>query len=179
MIIGLCGFKGSGKSVVANYIADNHGFTKVNFKDALIREMKVKLNRTLKELGYIYEMSEDELFLNKPPAMRALMQEYGTEIVRGFDDKHWIREYGKTVVDINNVVTDDVRFQNEYDAIVMAGGIIIRVERSDISTGGDHPSETEHLKFEEDFVIQAEPGNHQHVYMQIESIIDTLKKNVD
>lgn len=175
MLIGICGFKGSGKSVVADYIKQNHGFERVNFKDALIREMKIKLGRTLKELSQAYHMDIDKLFENKPPAMRALMQEYGTEIVRGFDPNHWIDEYSKSIADIRNVVTDDVRFQNEFDRIKLSGGVVIRVVRDDITTGGDHQSETEHLNFEEDFIVTAVYGDHMSVFKQVDKIIDILK----
>ena len=74
MIIGAFGFKGSGKSVLASYLHDEHNFTRVNFKDALIKEMRENFVDTLEELSELYEMSVDRLFEEKPPVMRKLMQ---------------------------------------------------------------------------------------------------------
>ena len=187
MIIGLCGIKGSGKSVVANYIAENYGFKRINYKDELINHIKLRFPDVLKELGLIYEMSDDELFEKKPSAMRALMVNVGTDDRRRDDDNHWVHAWAKTIAaeaehqdkDIRtiNVVTDDVRFQNEFDAIKLLGGIIIRVKRSDITDGGSHPSETEQFNFKEDFTIDAEPGGHEAVYAQIRQIIDTINRD--
>ena len=187
MIIGLCGIKGSGKSVVANYIAENYGFKRINFKDELIDHIKLRFPNLLRELEYIYEMSEDELFDKKPSAMRALMVNVGTDDRRKDDDNHWVRAWAKTIAqeadtqdrDIRtlNIVTDDVRFQNEFDAIKLLGGIIIRVRRSDITDGGSHPSETEQFNFKEDFTIEAEFGGHEAVYAQIRQIMDTINKD--
>ena len=179
MIIGLCGFKGSGKSVVADYLVREHGFIKINFKDALIEHMKEDLKETLAELALIYNMTVDELFINKPPAMRALMQNYGTDIIRKrISERYWVDQL-LSKLGKGNFVTDDVRFQNECDAITLSNGVIVRIIRDDVTTGGDHISETDHLNFKEDFTIEAVFGDHVGVYKQVESIIDTLKKNVD
>lgn len=187
MIIGLCGIKGSGKSVVANYIAENYGFKRINYKDELISHIKTRFPDLIKEFAEIYSMTVDELFVVKPPAMRALMVNVGTDDKRRDNDNHWVHAWAKTIAleadrqskDIRtiNVVTDDVRFQNEFDAIKLLGGIIIRVKRSDITDGGSHPSETEQFNFKEDFTIEAEPGQHEAVYAQIRQIMDSISRD--
>lgn len=176
MIIGLSGFKGSGKSVVAKYLEENHGFKRVNFKDALVAEMKECYPDTLKELGSAYHMDVDKLFENKPAAMRALMQNHGTDIRRKDDPDYWVKQYlSKVELLRGNIVTDDVRFFNELSAITELNGVMIRVVRDDITTGGTHQSETEQIKFIEDFTVTGVKGEHETVYKQIEVIINTLK----
>jgi hypothetical protein len=179
MIIGLCGYKGSGKSTVADYLRNTHGFSKINFKDALVSKMKALLPKTLNELAQLYNCSVDELFVTKPPAHRALMQEFGTDIFRGeMGDDYWVNEWRKSVDNpLSRIVTDDVRFTNEANAIKMKGGIIIRVIMQGLEQNDLHVSETEHLKIKEDFVIIATRGDHAGVYAKVEEILETIKNN--
>lgn len=181
MIIGLTGYAGSGKSTVAKYLAENYGFGRVNFKDGLVQEIKDNFPDLLKHFASGYMMTIDQLFEQKPPEMRALMQNYGTEVRRKDNEHHWVKKYCETIGynPDKNFVTDDVRFQNEYDAIKLLNGVVIRVTRPDITTGGSHSSETEQDSFEADFTIVGEPGSHDSIYKQIESIIETIKSNHD
>jgi hypothetical protein len=176
MIIGICGLKGSGKSEVAKYLAETHGFKRVNFKDALVGEMKERLPDTLASLSAVYSLTVDELFQVKPAVMRALMQNYGTEVRRKDDADHWVKQWQATVKETSgNIVVDDVRFFNELSAIVEADGVLIRIVRPDIKSSDTHQSETEQQKFIEDFTIEAEYGNLLSVHKQIEQILATIK----
>lgn len=186
MVIGLTGYKGSGKSTVAKYIADEYGFKRVNFKDGLVQEMKEKFPTLLEEIAYSASMLQqyetgigesltvDDMFELKPPLMRKLMQEYGTEVRRTDNVNYWVDKW-KESVGTGNIVTDDVRFKNEYDAVKELGGIIIRVVREDITHGGTHQSETEQESFVADFTIVGEVGSHDKIYAQIRQIIEHIK----
>lgn len=206
MIIGLAGYKGSGKSTVAQYLEREHGFKRVNFKDSLVQEMKDRLPDSLREMVQVLssryrqitegilpqdnethvitdeEMDKmvDNLFTVKPPPMRALMQNYGTEIRRRDDNNYWVNQWIDRITGIDgNIVTDDVRFENELSAIKNTGGVLIRIIRDDISSGGTHISETEQEKFIADFTIAAGEGNLDDVYRQVESILTIIKSNHD
>lgn len=183
MIIGLCGYKGTGKSTVAEYLAKEYGFNRVNFKDGLVAELKQNFPKFLNELTLIHEGDlgdVDWLFKNKPPLFRALMQEYGTEVRRADNQDYWVDKWKAKVEEVGgNIVVDDVRLFNELAAIGDADGILIRVTRPDITTGGTHQSETEQEKFIEDFTVVGEPGDHAAIYKQVDEIINTLKSNVD
>lgn len=185
MVIGLTGFAGAGKSTVAQYLAKNHGFKRINFKDGLVNEMKTNFPGLLKEIKdvcqdlYMREYTVDSLFTEKPPIMRKFMQEYGTEVRRNDNQNYWVDKWRTSVVVEKLVVADDVRFFNELNAVRDMGGVIIRVERPDITSGGNHPSETEQLDFQVDFTIVGVPGSHAEIYQQVDSIIRTLKENCD
>lgn len=180
MIIGLTGFKGSGKSTVAEYLEKEHGFKRVNFKDALVEEMKERFPDVLEQLDTLYGTERDYLFKEKPPIMRALMQNYGTDVRRADDADYWVNKWLKKVTDSkDNIVVDDVRFWNELGAVRQLNGVIVRIVRDDIKDGGTHRSETEQEMFDPDFTIEGKVGCHTYVYQQIESVLDTLKKNVD
>ena len=84
-LIGLIGFKQSGKTTAAEYL-ESKGFERVNFKDCLIDELKQNFPDLLNEIKANMElrglpMSIDKLFLTKPPLVRTLMQNYGTEVL--------------------------------------------------------------------------------------------------
>lgn len=193
MIIGLTGYKGSGKSTVAKFIADEYGFKRINFKDGLVREMKEKFPNLLDEIAYSVSMLQQyetgigesltvsDLFELKPPLMRKLMQEYGTEVRRADYSDYWVNMWRKSASSkyVGSVVVDDVRFLNEAYAVRDMGGIIIRVVMQDQEQNDQHKSEREHLQIEPDFTITSIKGDHAHVYKQIASIIDTIKSNVD
>ncbi len=178
MLIGLTGYKGSGKSTVANYLEKEYGFKRLNFKDALVSELKERFPDLLRELSQAYHMDIDKLFENKPAAMRALMQNYGTEVRRKDDPNYWaIQYYDKLVASKDNIVTDDVRFLNEFQEVKLFGGVLIRVTRPDITSGGSHTSETEQESFVVDFTIEGVPGSHESIYKQVDSIIQDLKRD--
>lgn len=184
-IIGLIGFKKVGKSTAAEYLAREHGFVRHNMKDALVAEIKQNFPDLLRAVQDVYSDPKTfykplvaDLFTIKPPLMRALLQNYGTEVRRGDSDTYWTDQWnGKYLFglpDKVNVVTDDVRFKNEADVIKLNGGILIRLTRPDITTGGDHASETEQLSIEADYTIKCQPGDHEHLYSELDKIINSL-----
>jgi len=176
MIIAFTGFKQVGKSTACAHLAEKHGFVRHNFKDALVREMKENLPTVLKLLSSQYACSVEELFDHKPPLMRALMQNYGTDVRRKDDDYYWIDKWHDGVCeDEADYVVDDVRFLNEADAISQYDGIIIRLTRPDIQTGGTHQSELEHLDIPFDYEISCEQGDHESLYKSLDQILTELK----
>lgn len=175
-LIGLVGFKQSGKSTAAQYLQNKYGFVRHNMKDALIAEIKQNfpdLLRAIADIEYTEQFAGqiDALFVNKPPLMRALMVNYGTEVRRRQDKNYWVKAWLATPVFQNNIVTDDVRFLNESQAIKRNGGMLIRIVRTDIITGGDHSSETEHLQIEADYTIEVGPGEQEKLYAELDAIL--------
>lgn len=186
MVIGLCGYKGVGKTVVANHLINEHGFKPINFKDGLIKEMRENFKETLDALAENYDNLEgvhynvDMLFQHKPDVMRALMQNYGTDVRRKDNNNYWVDIWNDTITNsTGNFVTDDVRFFNELDALQKLNGVLFRVTREDVQTGGSHLSETEQENFKEDFTLVGRRGEHESIYKQIDSAIEVIKSNHD
>ncbi len=189
MIIGLIGFKQVGKSTAAEHLQKEHGFTRHNMKDALVKEMKENLKETLEaikdvhslggcpRLGMEFKYTTDPLFKEKPPVMRALMQNYGTDVRRKDSDSYWTDKWQDTLEKLGtaDVVVDDVRFLNEATTVKEAGGFLIRLTRPDMTTGGEHVSETEQLGIKEDFTIDAKFGDQESLYEQLDTFIETMK----
>ena len=178
IIIGLVGFKQVGKSTAAKYLEEKYSFTRHNFKDALVQELKDNFPDLLtqiviagRDLGF-KAMNWNELFEEKPPLMRALLQNYGTDVRRKDNPHHWTGQWGQALFPLRDTVADDVRFLNESEAKKREGGIIIRLVRSDILTGGTHVSETEQLEIVADHTIECDPGDHAALYRALDDIIN-------
>ena len=195
MIYALTGYKQSGKSTAAKHIVEKTGAVRINFKDALVQEIKDNFPNLLKEIQYDlwytgctktddWEQeipSIDYLFDEKPSLMRALMQNYGTDVRRKDNPDYWVKQWeGKYVFGTPSctcVVVDDCRFLNEADAIQRQGGTIIRIVRTDIKSGGHHASETEMDQIEADYTVEVEKGDLIGLYQQLDAIIGDAETN--
>ena len=141
MIIGVCGFIGSGKDTIADYLVNVHGFRRESFANTLKDAVAAVFgwDRTLLE-GRTKEAREwreqidpwwaERLGMpNLTP--RWVLQYWGTEVCRrGFHDDIWIASVeNKLRRTKDNIVISDCRFPNEIASIKDAGGSVIRVVR--------------------------------------------------
>jgi hypothetical protein len=169
MIIGITGALQAGKDTVAAYLVEKHGFVRLGFADELKLEVKKRLRRTvlaifhqssaawhqyvgwLQKTGTLHseEVQLDWcLWVGKPPGIRELLQEYGTQVRRADDPDYWVKAWRKTYLrylrdEARNVVAPDTRFPNEVDEIRRFHGKIWLVTRPGYAMGkpGAHESE--------------------------------------
>jgi len=143
MIIGVCGFIGSGKDTVADYLTNFHGYRRESFanslKDAVAQvfgwdrtmlEGRTKQAREWREQVDPWWAER----LNMPNLTpRWVLQYWGTEVCRkAFHDDIWIASLeNKLRNSKDDIVISDCRFPNEIKSIKQAGGIVIRVKRGD------------------------------------------------
>jgi hypothetical protein len=143
MIIGICGFIGSGKDTIADYLVNFHEFRRDSFastlKDAVaavfgwdreLLEGRTKSAREWREQVDPWWANR----LNMPHLTpRWILQHWGTEVCRtGFHDDMWIASLeNKLRTSGDNIVISDCRFPNEIKAIKAAGGMVIRVKRGE------------------------------------------------
>jgi hypothetical protein len=141
MIIGICGFIGTGKDTIADYLVNIHQFRRESFantlKDAVAavfgwdRELLEGRTRQAREWReQVDPWWADRLGIpNLTP--RWVLQYWGTEVFRqGFHDDIWIASLeNKLRKTTDDVVISDCRFPNEIKAIKNAGGKVIRVTR--------------------------------------------------
>ena len=140
MIIGVCGFIGSGKDTIADYLTNFHGFRRESFanslKDAVAQvfgwdrtmlEGRTKQAREWRE--QVDPWWSNRLGYSVTP--RWVLQFWGTEVCRkGFHDDIWIASLeNKLRNSTDDVVISDCRFPNEIKSIKAAGGIVVRVVR--------------------------------------------------
>lgn len=134
MLIGLCGAAGAGKNTVAEFLTDSSGspFVQISFAGPLYQCISTI---TGIPVGSLQDRSVKEAvipWLGKSP--RQMLQSLGTEW--GRDSVHpeiWIRiameRAAQHMAVGRGVVITDVRFNNEAEAVVAAGGAVWKVVR--------------------------------------------------
>jgi len=140
MIIGICGFIGSGKDTAADYLVNFHGYRRESFaaslKDAvahvfgwdrMMLEGRTAESRTWREQPD--EWWSNRLGRNITP--RYVLQYWGTEVIRqGFHDDMWIASLeNKIRTSRDNIVITDCRFPNEISGLKQQGAKIIWIQR--------------------------------------------------
>ena len=144
MIIGVCGFIGSGKDTVADYLVNFHEFRRESFASTLKDAVASVFgwDRTMLE-GRTAQAREwreqvDPWWaerLNIPTLTpRWILQYWGTEVCRrGFHDDIWIASLeNKLRASQDDVVISDCRFPNEIKSIQDQGGTIVWVKRGEM-----------------------------------------------
>jgi hypothetical protein len=149
LVVGVLGFKGSGKDTVGDYLVREHGFVRDSFanplKDAVAatfgwdREM---LEGATKESREWREQPDHwwqaKLDWDNHPARhlsefftpRVALQFFGTEVFREhFHNDIWILSLQNRLRGKTRVVITDCRFPNEFKVIQELKGIALRVRR--------------------------------------------------
>jgi hypothetical protein len=141
MIIGVCGFIGSGKDTIADYLVNLHHFRRESFANTLKDAVSAVFgwDRTMLE-GRTKQAREWREQVDPWWAERLgiphltprwILQNWGTEVCRkNFHDDIWIASLeNKLRASTDDIVISDCRFPNEIAAIKKAGGIVVRVVR--------------------------------------------------
>lgn len=122
-IIGLSGKSGSGKDYIATNILKARGYHVMSFA------WPMKISVVAKGLA-----TYEEVFITKPPHVRHLLQQEGTELGRNvYGVDYWVKSaYGwmRTINEqwgIDKFVITDVRFPNELDFVKDSGGSVFRI----------------------------------------------------
>jgi hypothetical protein len=154
MIVGISGKKGSGKNTSARYIIERYGGYELAFADPL--------KRLARDLIRDYFGEDVDPWADKTPKVRRFLQVLGTDLFRAYGDDVWVKAGMRQVVRdlgtgrvIGTAVFTDVRFPNEANAILDAGGVVLRCEVAesirrerlvalygDAALDDNHPSET-------------------------------------
>lgn len=161
LIVGLIGKKRSGKDTFASTLVEERGFRRLAFADALkdaalsldplIRfeqdETYLRQGSTSYEVGpHVERLSSVVERLGWEAAkevreVRRTLQNYGVAI-REIDPDFWLRAVVDQMQDPGLYVVTDVRFPNEAEAIVNAGGTVVRIVRPGLDSTDTHASET-------------------------------------
>ena len=107
MKIAICGKMGTGKTYLADYIAKKYGFIKTSFAKRL---------KTLAE--ELFDMTHKD---------RGLLINFATKM-REIDSRVWIKAMFRDIKNVDNVVLDDLRLNNEYITLKESGWFIIKID---------------------------------------------------
>lgn len=150
MVIGITGYAQHGKNTVGDILVNNHDFIQLAFADK-VKECALAINPIIfNHIGnniylneYVSKLGWDEA--KKHSEVRRLLQHVGTDMGRVILGQNiWIDLVMKQIESNKDYVITDVRFQNEVDAIHLAGGEIWRILRPfyDNNVGTRHISES-------------------------------------
>lgn len=135
-LIGITGFKRSGKDTLALGLCAELGIQQFSFADPIRNAVCEILGWTRAEL----EVRKEELIPWLGTTPRHMMQTMGTEWGRNqIHDQLWVLSMFQRMGTAGGV-TSDVRFPNEAAAILDRGGVILRVHRPGCESDG-HASE--------------------------------------
>lgn len=172
MIIGLTGYKGSGKSVVARRLSQHHGFVR--------RPFAYPLKAMVAALGVPAEILDgDDEAKSRPLAClggrsaRYALQKLGTEWGRSImGESFWTDRWKDGATTYPDIVADDVRFPNEAYAIRDLGGVIIRVNRRQEVPQDTHASENpDAIPYN---VMLYNDGTVEELHAQVDGLIGQL-----
>lgn len=122
MIIGLQGYAGSGKSTVATYLAERHGFARRHIKQPLADMASVLLDAVYPGIDEkVYMFLDGDLKRTPIPELGGrtateIQQFLGTEFGRNFIHPDiWLDIWSAWAAGHERVVQESVRFANEAD----------------------------------------------------------------
>lgn len=162
-VIAFTGHKLNGKTTASNYLMQRFleesetpiKVERINFKDSIVDEMNAYFPTILDYIAKITttqsyiqgeekEYTIDDLFKEKPPLMRKLMQDFGL-MRRKENHNYWIDRWTEKVKASNSdvIIVDDCRFLNEQEAINRVGGKLYKVIREGIENTDNHATERE------------------------------------
>ena len=198
-IIGLCGFKGSGKDTVADMLVDTCDYKKIAFADFIKNAAKELFD--WEDTSFDAENKEkvDEYWGVTP---RKILQELGTEFLRFHckdilstefqlpnGEKHnatfHIKRINKEVIKLlnngnKNIIFSDIRFQDELDYIKKLGGIIIKVVRPSLTNNefSQHISEKNINKLENVDYELVNDHNISHLFKKTSLIVEHIEADL-
>lgn len=146
MIIGLCGYAGSGKDTAASFL---EGFQRRAFADKL-KELALELNPWFDTFDLEYAVEgAGWTEAKKDPQVREYLQDLGMGHRKVFGDDFWIRvafqeifsgEYPYFAED-NDIVVTDVRLPNEAEFIKCVEGRLFLIQRPGHRPPNNHVTE--------------------------------------
>lgn len=142
-VIGILGEKEAGKDTTAEILIEAFGYVRRAFGDPLKREAAFALDHGFSSFsastGVIPPSDIAEILISlqgrgflvfeKPtiPAIRRLLQWWGTEFRRSIDPDYWVKQVDVDLPEM--LVVSDVRFPNEMDFVRKYNGLLIKIAR--------------------------------------------------
>ncbi|MBJ2129078.1 hypothetical protein JC525_09025 [Alteromonas sp. IB21] len=140
MIIGLTGKARSGKDTVAEHLKEAYKFHHYWFSKPMKEAAASIFGWDARHLYGGLKEEVDPLYGVSP---RVALQTLGTEWGRNsINSDLWILRAQKEMEQHTNIVISDCRFDNEAEAIIEAGGIVIEISRESANQVAAHSSES-------------------------------------
>lgn len=181
-IIGICGYKQSGKDTVGEFLNIYYNFNRLSFADPMKEACGSLFGFNKEQLWGDKKEIVDEYWKITP---REVLQKFGSEIFRDrlqefYPDLEWVgkdfwvKRFIKDIKKYKKVVVADCRFPNECKAIKNEGGFVWRVVR-DGYKGDGHQSEKALDNYNDYNKIFYNNGTIKQLYKQVENELKKIK----
>jgi hypothetical protein len=180
MILGLIGYKQSGKSSVANHLINKSNFEEVSWAYPL----KEYIGRNLFKLddGQLYGDSsrKEEKIPQWKMSPREILQKVGTDLFRKqIHPDFWVITSMDRIITLMqkniDVVVSDCRFPNEVKAIEELGGYTVRITRLGQNITDVHESERALEHYNADFNLYAQDNGVAQLRNQIDRVVKEIR----
>ncbi len=177
-VIALSGWANSGKDTVADYLVSKYNYSKRSFaarlKDLVAMQYDIPRShlddRVLKEASLVgYPVIPTDSFASGVQYMlrHELRDGYWTpralcilegSVKRAVHSNYWIRSIADEILDTQgyvNYVISDLRYRSEADTLrlLLPEIKIVRVDRADLGTGSEDPSERDLDEYQFDYIL--------------------------
>lgn len=182
-LIGLMGAAGSGKDTVGEYLADIHNYIPVSFAAAIkgmVESLFEDVGLADEFWGYIEDRTKKEMPIPQlgGKSVRQLLQTLGTEWGRNcIGPNIWrdiILDRVKARKHLWSYVITDVRFENEVQGVLDAGGVIWKLERPGIEPVSAHASEEFVRTYNPSVIIQND-GTLRELFDKVDELMKEVK----
>lgn len=185
MIIGLSGYKGSGKDTAGQYLVEHYGFERRAFADKVKEATEALLgvprpvqetwkNETEVQVAVLDFSGPYQLpRILEQVSFRHFLQRVGTEMGRNiFGEDFWIDQVlHLSTSPLRDIVISDCRFSNEVDRIRNLGGKVVRIDRPDLMPKDTHVSEQ---LPDCDYILINESSLEEQLYPALDELLDVL-----
>jgi len=184
MLIGMSGFKGSGKDTVGAYLVKEHGFERRAFGDKIKQSVAALMDipyeaieKWKNEPDVCVTIHDTEVpgSCYAQQTFRSFLQKFGTESHRDvFGDDFWVN----ALLPVGGfyagraIVITDCRFKNEFERIKTLGGFVVRVDRFQ-NPWEAHRSELEFLDWVPDMILKNN-GTTEQLFIAVETMLSEL-----
>lgn len=138
-MFGFVGKKHVGKDTACDYFVSKYGFEKHSFAHPLKICAQYLFNFSDNQLHTENKDEIDSKWNIKP---RTVFQQFGSLVKSLAGDDYFLKRMELNFDTCKSIVISDVRFQNEIDYIKSKGGIIVKIERPELTNIDLHESET-------------------------------------
>lgn len=146
-LIGLTGYKGSGKTTLAKVAQEEFGFVRMGFAGRL-KDIICTLWPAF-TYDQLYGEKKEEVVEEYGKSAREVMQVVGTDLLRGYDPDVWVRYMRQGLEGCqawfgehtSPLILDDLRFDNEAALVKELGGEVWKVVRRGDLLSDSHVSE--------------------------------------
>lgn len=172
MLIGITGWKRSGKDTVGEMLR-KRDFASTSFAHKL---KEIVCDTFDYDMSIFETEAKDVIDERYGKTPRGILIDVGTGCFRSIYQDVWVDYVFREEVTAPNWCITDVRFQNEADKVIEAGGIILRVSRPGYEKGEDVGdidfARTPHVEIENDHTLLA-------LRIKVDSVIRGFRETLE